>query len=347
MGFLRVPLNTETPLDGLVSGLLVVHVDDCIFAGPRSFFDHFVSRLKTSFPFGSVEDASVDGGVRFTGTRFHRHSDGVYITQSDYIQDLILVPVASSRHLSDGLSWQEQAAFRSLLGALSWVAQRTRPDIAYEVTRLSSFSSIASVGNLRDLNRILKVLRYSCHIGIWYGRFASCYSGLRLILLSDASFGREVGLKSQGGMLILLAEDKCSTAAPIMGHLVSWRSWTLKRMATGSLSAEAQACRIAVSRVEWFSSMVTWAVRYDVPVDLRGDCRSLIDALTTCHSMDDRRLAVQLLTVKEALAVGHLRSIRHCPSASNYADGLTKRPTRATVELLQELMTTGVIRDIY
>ena len=125
-GFLRaLHLEKQT-----LRGLVVVNVDDCIFAGGSDFFEKFVRPLHKVFPFGSIEDASRLDGVRFTGMRIFRHPDGMFVNQSEYILELHLVPIAASRSNIEELTWQEQAGFRSLLGAVSWVAQRTRPDIA-------------------------------------------------------------------------------------------------------------------------------------------------------------------------------------------------------------------------
>ena len=82
---------------------------------------------------------------------------------------------------------------------------------------------------------------------------------LRILAISDAIWAREPDSKSQGWHFILIAEDVDSSAGRgIACQVLSWRSWTLKRAAIGTLSAESQAveCTNAAIQAQGF---ICWA----------------------------------------------------------------------------------------
>ena len=144
--------------------------------------------------------------------------------------------------------------------------------------------------------------------------------------------------------MLTLDVQLVNRAAPC--HLLAWRSWTLKRVATGTLSAETQAMEQAVGRLEWLSRLIAWAAGVSLPVDLRTDCKSLQQAIATCHAQEDKRLAVQLESLKEDLGSGKIRSIHHIPGLINPADALTKKASTASIDRLREVAHSGLLRDI-
>ena len=78
---------------------------------------------------------AVPGGVKYTGMRLIRSPDGLAVDQEPYVQGMRPVPVETSRRAKDPLGEQETEAYRSLLGALQWTVQRTRPDMAFRVAQ--------------------------------------------------------------------------------------------------------------------------------------------------------------------------------------------------------------------
>ena len=71
---------------------------------------------------------------------------------------------------------------------------------------VSSGCCLLLTRHVRSLNKLTKVLQYTHSLGLWFGSLGSVlalasgrYDGLRLVLLSDASWDRELGNRSQGG----------------------------------------------------------------------------------------------------------------------------------------------------
>ena len=64
------------------------------------------------------------------------------------------------------LDWKRQAAYRSLLGAMQWAAQRTRPDSSYKSSTMATCSGKATGRNLKELNNVANQLTGNCGTGI-------------------------------------------------------------------------------------------------------------------------------------------------------------------------------------
>ena len=155
-----------------------------------------------------------------------------------YVRSVELVPAPCGVRQDDVLDWQYQAAYRSLLGALAWSGSRTRSDLSYKASRLAHHSRRATMQNLQELNRLAKR-------SFGHSAARTCFrpiprgSPLWLLAVSDASWGREVENRSQGGCFLLVAEDVDSPhGRDVACVLLAWRSWTLKRVAVGTLDAE-------------------------------------------------------------------------------------------------------------
>eukprot|EP00399_MALV-I-05_sp_L67-4_P000173 gene173-29_t len=321
-------------------GMAILHVDDCVFTGDERFFRAMVDEgLRKCFPFGDKEDAARPGGVQYTGTRLIRGETFLVVDQTTYIRNLMIIPVETRRGAKEVLTDDEIAAFRSLLGALQWVVQRTRPDVAYMVARaqedLQDESVPVTVGDLRDLNNVAKPL------------WQPLDGALRLLLVTDASWARERENKSQGAYVLFLTEDRSSSSrAGIPAQLVGWRSWRLRRKAIGSLPAEAQALEVATAKAIYLRRVLQWMTGELLPLDVRSDCKSLVENLTKSWTVEDKRVAMQIEKVKEDMQEGVIRDVKHISRDVNYADVMTRLSEPAMIARYRTMMAEGCIQGV-
>ncbi|VVA37991.1 PREDICTED: poly [Prunus dulcis] len=157
----------------------------------------------------------------FLGMEILRTPNGLSLTQSKYIKDLltrtkmqdakhISSPVASGRRLSlhDGAPLDDPSEYRSVVGALQYLTL-TRPDIAFAVNHVCQFMHQPTSAHWVAVKRILRYLNGTSTHGLFYKP-----GSLSLMAYSDADYaGDPDDRRSTGGYCLYLGSN-----------LISWSS---------------------------------------------------------------------------------------------------------------------------
>ena len=130
---------------------------DVIAAGNKTFNEKVLCGLKDAFLIGKTEE----GAFRYVGTNIEQQGDRIVMNQDHHIDSIELIDLSPFAWMSnnDILDESGQALFRSKVGALNWLAVQTRPDIAYEVMELSTCFKKATVRNLKEVNKYIKMVK--------------------------------------------------------------------------------------------------------------------------------------------------------------------------------------------
>ena len=122
----------------------------------------------------------------------------------------IKTPMATNGHLEldvDGKS-VDQSLYRSMIGSLLYLTV-SRLDIMFSVCLCARFQANPKESHLSAVNRILRYLKHTPSIGLWYPKGAS----LDLLGYSDSDFAESrVDRKSTSGGCHLLGRSLVSTA---------------------------------------------------------------------------------------------------------------------------------------
>jgi len=168
---------------------------------------------------------------------------------------------------------------------------------------------------------------------------------LRILVLFDANWGRETEVRSQGGYFILLAQDKESDENGILASIIAWKSWKLKRVAVSTLDAKCQAGHDAMNMAIYVQNFLKWMYGTEgYPIDIRSDCKDFVDAAATTKRCMNPRTHVQVQAVRDELASGNIRSLKHISGKANLADVLTKEGL-VMLELFQQFLETGLVKN--
>jgi hypothetical protein len=117
--------------------------------------------------------------------------------------------------------------YRSAIGALSWLATRTRPDIAYAVNVLQRSNQAYTRRHWEGVKRIMSYLNGTRDLGLWYTR--NCQEPIEGY--ADAGYKSDyVSGKSQGGFVFKMS-----------GAAISWKSKKQTLVATSTAHAELLA----------------------------------------------------------------------------------------------------------
>jgi hypothetical protein len=216
-----------------------IYVDDIIFGSTNDALSHeFATMMSREFEMSMIGELNF-----FLGLQIKQLKEGTFITQDKYIKDIlkkfkmddckaIKTPIATNAHLNLDVDSKpiDQSLYHSLIGSLLYLTT-SRPDIMFSVCLCARFQANPKESHLSALKRILRYLKHTPNIGLWYPKGAN----LELVGYLDSDFaGSLVDHKSTSGVCHLLGRS-----------LVSWSSKKQNSVALSTTEAEyiaAGAC---------------------------------------------------------------------------------------------------------
>ena len=258
LGFQRHPLEPCVFMlynQGLLSGILGVHVDDGVCGGD-AFFEEKIRRLEQKLPFGSRKYDS----FTFTGIQLEQLPDwSIRASQEDYVLAIPQIDVGRPRRCQPNalVSETERSKLRGLVGSLQYAITHTRPDVAAKVGELQSQVTVATVQTLLDANKVLRETQEHCKVQVYFRHIP--VPDLTFVSFGDASFASSKNLSSHQGAIICatttaMEQNKEAPISPLV-----WMSKKIPRVVRSTLSAEAYAMSKAVDMLGWFRSL--WGLR--------------------------------------------------------------------------------------
>ncbi|WVZ85698.1 hypothetical protein U9M48_032593 [Paspalum notatum var. saurae] len=216
-----------------------IYVDDIIFGCTNEKLSHeFGDMMSREFEMSMIGELNF-----FLGFQIKQVKGGIFIHQEKYCRDLlkkfkmgdckpISTPMSTNEHLDADVDGKpvDQSTYRSMIGSLLYLTA-SRPDIMFSVCLCARFQAAPKESHLTAVKRILRYLKHTPSIGLWYPEGAK----LELLGYSDSDFtGYCVDRKSTSGGCHLLGRS-----------LVSWSSKKQNCVALSTAEAEyiaAGAC---------------------------------------------------------------------------------------------------------
>jgi hypothetical protein len=211
----------------------------------------------------------------------------------------------------------DEKRYRQAIGKLQYLAQGTRPDIAFAVGVLGRFRSQPSSAHWIGVKRILRYLGGTRDVGLtWTGGGDRGQAGLHGYADSDF-MGDNKDLRSTGAYAFLFG-----------GAAVTWRSRKQAILATSTTEAEYMALFEAAKEAKWLKHLVE--VLYGgvagrgQPVVLYEDNKSAIrDAEEPSFHPRTKHIGMQFHKTRELQQDG-IVNVVYMPTAGMVADVLTK-----------------------
>lgn len=236
--------------------VLLLYVDDMvIFGKDQTQANNALKKLNEKF------DLKVLGRTKkLLGVEFEETNNFLLLHQHQYIQEVFTrfekfhYPI-SSLPISKGSVYSKKDCpvnykevtemksipYRSLVGCLSFIASRTRPDISYAVNIFSQFQQNPGMPHWDGLLKLLGYLKYTQH----YKLKISCVKPT-IFTYSDADYAANRDDRtSMGGQILML--DK----API-----DWRSFKEKCVSLSTMESEFYAMTEAAKNLMWYDRVL-------------------------------------------------------------------------------------------
>ena len=176
-------------------GILVTHVDDFLYGGSTQFEDA-IQHVRNTFIVGREAEMP----LKFLGVDLQYSEGYINLNQKSYIDGIEEAVIQNKSNRSRILDSSEEREYRALLGQLKCVSSQSRPDISYEVCRLSTALNKATVNDFLHANKVVRKLKQR-QVSLKYGFLKKTYN---LVAVCDASYANLNDGSSQEGLIVFL-----------------------------------------------------------------------------------------------------------------------------------------------
>jgi hypothetical protein len=295
-----------------------------IITGDDSQFIAFVKqRLSETFLMSDLGPLRYFLGLEVTST-----SDGIFLSQEKYTQDLLSraaltdhrtvdTPMELNVHLrpTDGAPLADPTRYRQIVGSLVYLGI-TRPDITHSVHILSQFVSAPTQLHYSHLLRVLRYLRGTITRRLFFPRSSS----LQLQAYSDATWASD-------------PTDRYSLSAYCVflgSSLIAWKTKKQTAVSRSSAEAELRAMATVTAEVTWLRWLLEdFGVPATAPTSLSTDSTGAISIARdpVKHELT-KHIGVDASYMRSQVH-DQVVSLHHVPSEVQLADFFTKAQTRA------------------
>ena len=318
--------------NGELHGLCILHVDDFLLGGNQYFYNLVQSKLIGKFTFGKIEIEK----FKFTGLNVQQTSEGILVDQNDYIQSIKPIKIDKFADKNTKLSNEKFAQYRALTGQLSWAAENTRPDLAFDARSLSTKNKEATYKDLLEANKVLKKAQLEKNVTLKFPRLGKL-ENLRIIAYTDSSYrNSENKEKSVGGRYIALAnkEGKCAPLA--------WKSKTIQQVCKSVKTAETRSLERGMEDSIYLASIVQeiYSSRDQIPVEVNIDSKTLYDSLNSTKQIDEKTIRHLIAWIKQQKDEEKtIKSINWVSASNQIADVFTKKSVKT--DAILRVVTEG------
>ena len=322
--------------------ILAVYVDDINLIGTPEELQKAIEYLKKEFEMKDLGKTKL-----CLGLQIEHFAKGIFIHQSAYTEKVLNRFYMDNAHplstpmivhslevSKDPFRPQEEneellgpeVPYLSAIGALMYLANATRPDIAFSVNLLARYSSSPTRRHWNGIKHILRYLKGTSDMGLFYTNKGST----DLVGYADAGYLSDPHkARSQTGYLFTCG-----------GTAISWRSTKQSIVATSSNHAEIIAIHEASRGCVWLRSVIHFirercGLKCDtkIPTVLYEDNAACIAQLKGGFIKGDRtkHISPKLFFTHDLQKNGDI-DVQQIRSSDNPADLFTKSLPTSTLE---------------
>ncbi|KAI3664290.1 hypothetical protein L6452_44775 [Arctium lappa] len=230
--------------------LVQIYVDDIIFGSTRdNMCKEFEELMHQRFKMSSMGELTF-----FLGLQVQQKSDGIFICQSKYVQDILTkfgfsyskpasTPMETHKQITADLEGEDMDVhhYRSMIGSLMYLTA-SRPDIMFPVCVCARFQVRPKQSHYQAVKRIFRYLKGQSRLGLLYPHDSS----FDLLAYSDSDLGgANLDRKSTSGGCQFLG-----------ARVVSWQCKKQTTVSTSTTEAEYIAAASCCSQVLWIQNQM-------------------------------------------------------------------------------------------
>jgi transposase InsO family protein len=314
--------------------ILAVYVDDILFFyKEEERFNVIKELLQQNCKMKDLGEAKGCVGIRIT-----QNKGEILLDQEVYIGEIIRRfgmmdckpmgnPCDTNLKLSKSIEGEDltgQVPYQQAIGALLFVAQATRPDIAFAVNNASRFNNQHNSVHWGAVKRIFRYLKKTEKYKLVFKNS----TGGELKGFTDADFGSDIdSRKSMSGFVFVFAHAA-----------VSWRATKQSIVSLSSTEAEYIALVSCVQEAIWLKQLCDELGVVTDKLDVNCDNTSTISlAKNEQFSVRSKHIDIRYRFVREKFESG-LIDIKYVNTNLNPADAFTKPITKEKVDAFAKAM---------
>jgi uncharacterized membrane-anchored protein YhcB (DUF1043 family) len=318
------------------NGLQQLETDNCIFVDKRSLL-FVVLYVDDGLVIGKTKEhlakilASIKGEFEITvspvrkyiGLEIDQDPKGITIRQEEYIKKILKQfnmedsnPVATPSTPEIKKSTElVTAPYREAVGALMFLANISRPDIAFATGKVARSVENPTQSDWLNVKRIMRYLKGTSDLGITYPREGE----LHLEAYCDSDYGGdEKTRKSTTGLIITLNDSP-----------VIWASRLQRTVSISTTEAEYNALTEVTKEVLWTRDLLQ-EINLDQtnPTKIKCDNQSTLKIANNEEACRrTKHMAIKVRFVRDEIKRGTIET-EHVPTKQQKADCLTKSLTK-------------------
>lgn len=299
-----------------IDGLSASFFDDILGAGTALYRSQMEVAVRSEFDVSKPQNPP----VTYTGTKICARPYS--ISQSAYIEHL--------SNLATCCTYEDFDSQRQNIARIT----HTRPDIYCAVSFAAQVTAKTFMeSHVKDLNNLALYLKSTSASHMKFPELDQ--ESLYLLCNADSSFANLRDSSTQLGYIIVLADksNKCS--------IISYCSYKSRCVVRLSSAGETLALADAFDTAIVLQHDIELILKRTVPILLLTDSQSLFAVLTTYSHTAERRLMLDLETLREAYTSKVIAKIGLIASERNAADAMTKLKANPS---LWHLFSTNVIK---
>ena len=245
---------------------------------------------------------------------------------------------------------------QSTIGALSWLASQSRPDLQAGVSLAQRTQKSPTYGMVKQTNQIVRMAQQAKDMKIVYKQLGQI-GDLAILVYHDSSWanaprgdddpdveeGYDGGVYSQLGYVVLIVNKKVLSGETAEGIVASWKSHACPRVCRSTFAAETMAALEGWEAAIAFRAMVRSCFKILaepcmmdwLPITSATDCKSLFDSVHRVggpRAPSEKRLILDLAALRQMIRNECNESgrsdlkeaFRWVPTTHQVADNLTK-----------------------
>jgi len=170
----------------------------------------------------------------------------------------------------------------------------------------------------------------------------------KIFIFTDGSFANNRDLSSQLGFIIVLANENHTgdrNNFKIHGNIIHWNSVKCKRVTRSVLASELYGMVGGFDNAIALSTTIQQIVQNlqipPIPIIVCTDSKSLYDCLVKLGTTQEKRLMIDIMSLRESYENREISEIRWINGQDNPADACTKhQPNQA----LEKLVSTNMLQ---
>ena len=275
------------------------------------------------FKFSKLEERK----FKYLGCEIEQLPTGdITLNQEEFIKNIKEVDLPTKMNTAK-VNEVERREIRRVVGELLWVSMMTRPDLCFEVNRLSTTISHSTVKDLKDAKRLVEKAKTE-PISVSFTKLGS-KKDLRVKLYCDASFNnQENKLRSTEGRILMLEGKITGKVNPF-----AWKTKKITRICRSVKGAETRALENGLDDAVHFARMVeeiyTGQISLKNPkqieVEALTDNKGLWENLHNTKQCEEKLLRNSVALIKEMLEKKEVKKVTWVETKEMLADALTKR----------------------